>query len=99
MLGVGWSGAAGVHNLIARPKLGALRGDFGPIMAIGFPAIMANMAAPVSSAYTLRIFSDFGEAAIAAFAIIDRVTPWPSASSSRSAARSVRSSVRMSARG
>jgi Na+-driven multidrug efflux pump len=44
-------------------------------MAIGFPAIMANMAAPVSSAYTLRVFSDFGEAAIAASAIIDRVTP------------------------
>src|SRR6185437_3671154 len=75
MLGVGWSGAAGVHNLVARPKLGALRGDFGPIMAIGFPAIMANMAAPVSSAYTLRIFSDFGEPAIAASAIIDRITP------------------------
>jgi Na+-driven multidrug efflux pump len=44
-------------------------------MAIGFPAIMANMAAPVSSAYTLRIFSDFGEPAIAASAVIDRVTP------------------------
>ena len=44
-------------------------------MAIGFPAIMANMAAPVGSAYTLRIFSDFGEPAIAASAIIDRVTP------------------------
>ncbi|HLY00292.1 MAG TPA: MATE family efflux transporter [Roseiarcus sp.] len=75
MLVVGWSGAAGVHNLVARPKLGAVRGDFGPIMAIGFPAIMANMAAPVSSAYTWRIFSDFGEAAIAAYAVIDRVTP------------------------
>jgi Na+-driven multidrug efflux pump len=36
---------------------------------------MANVAAPVSSAYTLRVFSDFGEAAIAASAIIDRVTP------------------------
>jgi len=52
-----------------------VRGDFGPVMAIGFPAIMANMAAPVSSAYTLRVFSDFGEAAIAASAIIDRLTP------------------------
>ena len=72
---VGWRGAVGVHDLVARPKLNAARGDFGPIMAIGFPAIMANMAAPVSSAYTLRVFSDFGEAAIAASAIIDRVTP------------------------
>ena len=75
LLAVGWNGAVGVHDLVARPKLNAARGDFGPIMAIGFPAIMANMAAPVSSAYTLRVFSDFGEAAIAASAIIDRVTP------------------------
>ena len=75
LFAVGWRGAVGVHDLVARPKLNAARGDFGPIMAIGFPAIMANMAAPVSSAYTLRVFSDFGEAAIAASAIIDRVTP------------------------
>ena len=75
LLGVGWLGAVGVHDLVARPKLNAARSDFGPIMAIGFPAIMANMAAPVSSAYTLRIFSDFGEPAIAASAVIDRVTP------------------------
>ena len=75
LLAVGWRGAIGVHDLVARPKLNDARGDFGPIMAIGFPAIMANMAAPVSSAYTLRVFSDFGEAAIAASAIIDRVTP------------------------
>ena len=44
-------------------------------MAIGFPAIMANIATPVARAYTLRVFSDFGEAAIAASAIVDRVTP------------------------
>ena len=75
LLAVGLNGAVRVHDLVARPKLSAVRGDFGPVMAIGFPAIMANMAAPVSSAYTLRVFSDFGEAAIAASAIIDRLTP------------------------
>ena len=75
LLAVGWHGAIVVHDLVARPKLIAARGDFGPIMAIGFPAIMANMATPVGSAYTLRVFSDFGEPAIAAAAIIDRVTP------------------------
>ena len=32
-------------------------------MAIGFPAIMANLATPVGSAYAVRIFSDVGEAA------------------------------------
>jgi putative MATE family efflux protein len=75
LLAVGLNGAVRVHDLVARPKLNSVRGDFGPVMAIGFPAIMANMAAPVSSAYTLRVFSDFGEAAIAASAIIDRLTP------------------------
>ena len=75
LLAVGWHGAVGVHDLVARPNLNAARGDFGPIMAIGFPAIMANMATPVGSAYTLRVFSDLGEPAIAAAAIMDRVTP------------------------
>jgi Na+-driven multidrug efflux pump len=64
-----------VHDMVARPSLNAARGDFGPIMAIGFPAIMANLATPVGSAYAVRVFSDIGEAAIAAGAVIDRVTP------------------------
>jgi putative MATE family efflux protein len=72
---VGWRGAVQVHHIVARPNLSAARRDFGPIMAIGFPAIMANLATPVGSAYTVRVFSDIGEAAIAAAAIIDRVTP------------------------
>jgi putative MATE family efflux protein len=72
---VGWRGSVSVHNMVARPSLKAARGDFGPIMAIGLPAIMANLATPVGSAYAVRVFSDIGEAAIAAGAIIDRVTP------------------------
>ena len=72
---IGWRGAVQVHDIVARPNLKVARGDFGPIMAIGFPAIMANLATPVGSAYTVRVFSDIGEAAIAAGAIIDRVTP------------------------
>jgi putative MATE family efflux protein len=72
---VGWHGSVLVHKMVAPPNLGAARGDFGPIMAIGFPAIMANIATPVGSAYTIRVFSDLGQAAIAAGAVIDRVTP------------------------
>ncbi len=72
---VGWRGAVSVHDMVAKPSLEAARRDFGPIMAIGFPAIMANLATPVGSAYTVRVFSDIGEAAIAAGAVIDRVTP------------------------
>ena len=74
-LAVGFQGAVLVHDIVGRPSLGAAARDFRWIMAIGFPAIMANLATPVGSAYTMRVFSDFGEAAIAAAAIIDRVTP------------------------
>ena len=75
LLIVGWRGSVGVHDMVARPNLAAARGDFGPIMGIGVPAILANLATPVGSAYTVRILSDFGQGAIAAGAIIDRVTP------------------------
>jgi putative MATE family efflux protein len=72
---VGWYGAIHVHNMVAPPRLNAARGDFGPIMTIGFPAIMGNLATPVGVAYTVRVFSDYGQEAMAASAIIDRVTP------------------------
>ncbi len=72
---VGWRGAIGVHNMVARPRFSAARGDFGPIMAIGFPAIMGNLATPVGAAYTVRVFSDYGQSAMAASAIVDRITP------------------------
>jgi putative MATE family efflux protein len=74
-LGVGWWGASIVHDLVGMPSLHRARHDFTPIMAIGIPSIMANLATPVGSAYATRVFSDFGESAIAASAIIDRVTP------------------------
>jgi hypothetical protein len=39
-----------VHDMVAKSSLEAARGDFGPIMAIGVPAIMSNLATPVGSA-------------------------------------------------
>ncbi|MBV9289895.1 MAG: polysaccharide biosynthesis C-terminal domain-containing protein [Hyphomicrobiales bacterium] len=75
LLFAGWRGSIGVHDMIARPNLAAARGDFAPIMAIGLPAILANLATPVGSAYTVRVLSDFGQAAIAAGAIMDRLAP------------------------
>jgi len=69
-LGLGVYGAAWA-TVAPRSSLRAARRDFGPLMAIGFPAIMANLATPVGSAYTVRVFSDVVEAAIASGAIID----------------------------
>jgi Na+-driven multidrug efflux pump len=44
-------------------------------MAIGMPSIMANLATPVAAVYVTRVWSDFGEAAVAGGAIVDRVAP------------------------
>ncbi len=74
-LGVGAYGAIYIHGLVGRPVRKSLLRDFRPIMGIGGPAILANLATPAAAIYMTRIFSDFGEAAVAAIAIIDRIIP------------------------
>ena len=44
-------------------------------MTIGLPAIMANLATPAAAVYVTRVWSDFGVAAVAGGAIVDRVIP------------------------
>ena len=72
---VGIRGAVYVHKLVAWPRAKAVLSDLAPIMTIALPVILTNIAAPVANIYTMRIFSEFGSEVIAAFAIIDRVTP------------------------
>jgi putative MATE family efflux protein len=74
-LSVGAYGAIYIHGLVGRPVRKAVFYDFLPIMSIGAPAILANLATPAAAVYTTRVFSDFGEAAIAAIAIVDRLIP------------------------
>ena len=71
----GFHGAVRVHGLVARPSLAALRVDTMPLATIAGPAVLTNIAAPIANLYAMRIFSSFGEAVVAAFAIMDRVTP------------------------
>ena len=71
----GLHGAVRVHALVGRPTFSALRIDTGPLAAIAGPAVLTNIAAPIANIYAMRIFSSFGDAVVAAFAIMDRVTP------------------------
>lgn len=72
---VGLYGAVYVHGLVARPTRKAVISDLKPIMAIAVPAILTNLASPVALSFSLRIMSQFGEQAVAAFAINDRIAP------------------------
>ncbi len=75
LLGVGWHGAVKVHGLVAPPQLPHILADFAPAMTIAVPAVLTNLAAPAANIYAMRIFSRFGQETVAAFAIMDRVTP------------------------
>jgi putative MATE family efflux protein len=72
---VGLNGAVRKHDLVAKPSRKAASFDLAPMMAIAVPAVLTNLATPVANAYTMRIFSHFGEAVVAAFAIVDRLNP------------------------
>ena len=72
---VGLWGAVHVHGIVGRPQRRAIMADLAPMWAIAGPAILTNLATPVGNTYAMRIFASFGEATVAAFAIIDRVTP------------------------
>ncbi|VFU09774.1 MATE efflux family protein [Methylocella tundrae] len=72
---VGLIGAVYKHDLIALPRAGAAISDAPALMRIAIPAILTNVAAPAANAYSMRIFAHFGEPVVAAFAIMDRITP------------------------
>lgn len=72
---IGFRGVIGVHRMIARPSFAALRRDVRPTFAIAAPAILTNLANPIANACFFGIIARFGDQAIAASAIIDRLVP------------------------
>ena len=75
LLLVGLRGVVRVHDLVERPRLRAVWRDIVPMGLIAGPAVLTNIASPVANIYVMHVFSRFGDAVIAAFAIMDRVTP------------------------
>ena len=72
---VGLNGAMRKFDLVALPSVETAKVDLKAMMSIAIPAVLTNLATPVASAYTMRVFSGFGEAVVAAFAIVERLTP------------------------
>jgi putative MATE family efflux protein len=72
---VGWHGAVRVHNMVKRPVAADVIADQRPIFDIALPAVLTNIATPVSLAIVARIIAPFGPSAMAANAVIDRLIP------------------------
>ena len=51
------------------------RRDLAPIFAIAAPAVLTNVATPVGTAIVTRAIAPFGDAAVAGYAVIGRLTP------------------------
>ncbi len=72
---VGYWGAVMVHDIVARPRIGHLAGDMRLATVIAVPAVLTNLATPVANIFVASTMSQFGDKAVAAFAIIDRIVP------------------------
>lgn len=59
----------------ARIAWGPLQSDIRPIAALAFPAMLTNVATPVGAAFVTRQIAEFGDGAVAGYAIIGRLTP------------------------
>ena len=74
-ISVGLWGSVRVHGIVGRPDRKSVMLDLPIVMKIALPAILTNLAAPIANGYGMRAMASFGEAAVAASAIIDRVAP------------------------
>lgn len=72
--GIGFWGLIAIHDMLGRISARRLLRNLWPLLAIALPAIAANLAAPVSTTYALKIFASYGEQVVAAMTVVDRVT-------------------------
>ena len=54
---------------------GNLRKDLAPIFAIAVPAILTNIATPVGNFIVTRAIAPYGDAAMAGYSVVGRLTP------------------------
>jgi putative MATE family efflux protein len=72
---VGLYGVQRVHRMLAPFRLEHFREDLRPVFAIAVPAMLTQLATPFAAAYLTRIAAQFGDEAVAAVAIINRLVP------------------------
>ncbi len=64
----------GTHDLLARPSMADLRAFLRPFTAIALPAILAQMATPAGNFLLTTVMSQFGDEAMAGWAVVGRLT-------------------------
>jgi Na+-driven multidrug efflux pump len=72
---IGLYGIVYVHKMIAIPSRSQLLKLIKPFLVIAIPAVLTQIATPFSNAYMTAMMSEFGDGAVAGWAIIGRLVP------------------------
>ena len=72
---VGLHGVFVVHKMVEMPDFAWLMKTLRPYMIIAVPAVLTQIATPVGNAYVTAIISEFGDDAVAGWAIVGRLMP------------------------
>ncbi len=56
-------------------RLDRFRTDLRPILALAGPAVLTNVATPIGNSIVTRAMAPFGDAAVAGYAVVGRLTP------------------------
>ena len=75
VFGIGIYGLFHKHELIAKPDWRLFFQDIRAVNSLAVPSILTNLSAPVSSAFATAQMAKFGTDAVAAAAVIGRLTP------------------------
>jgi putative MATE family efflux protein len=75
MMAIGFYGVIKVHDLLGRPKIGTLMQDAPAFLRIAAPAVLTNIAPAVGNGYVTHAIAAYSDAAVAAWAILARLTP------------------------
>lgn len=63
------------HDLMAKFNYSQFKMDLVAIGNVAVPAVLTNIATPIGNAYIMFVLADFGDSAVAGFAIIGRLLP------------------------
>ncbi|MDJ0613423.1 MAG: MATE family efflux transporter [Rhizobiaceae bacterium] len=72
---VGLHGILVVHKMVELPDIAWLFKTLKPFMIIAVPAVLTQIATPVGNAYVTSVISEFGDDAVAGWAIVGRLMP------------------------
>lgn len=72
---VGLYGTLIVHKMIAKPDFAWIRRTYKPFMVIAVPAVLTQIATPIGNAYVTAAIAEFGDDAVAGWAIVGRLLP------------------------